>query len=587
MVKQIVKKLSTMRVDIKNAGSTHNSVTIKSKNAKISKPSWFTNTQGVGQIVESYEPKQEIKIKAIKSGKLILNFRGPWLRHKDKRIPLWIDYKSINIDGKEILAKPVAAWHDAPFHHEMAVKDGQIVHIKIKQAYHPYSRTELKNIILKLNLGTKYEQPHVINKVYREISRKGIGHFLFHKTENDRCKKYYICGVRIWKKNVSIYKYLNAHVSMLVQAQAKKSEDLYASMLNHINAQFSQIERAINIQKTELSNQLNVQSAQLIDLKTEQMNQVSSEIQNHANNIANLINYQINTFRSAEDKAHHATHKMLNDDIKEVTNLLKAQEQLLNIQNQILSVQESASTKLDMLKEEQSKPAIKTYDHIISLGLNCEISYQIKMKFGTVESHLLSWAAVRSKKLVDIINNPHIIYSDEIEEMTHVNMWKCLTTNVAFHGRRLASQLKNADGSRNMEEVAREKEEVISRVKHLCDKFESIGQSFNTKLYCLGLHPSFLDCTNDELADFCMEVYYALVKKYNNVSLLIIAESSTRYLSALDNGINLYVRFISKFAPYNRATYPEFVDLNKGGEIFEEFRTRYISTRSKVYKFES
>ena len=81
----------------------------------------------------------------------MLTFQGPDMRFEGKRFPVWIDYKSIKIDGKEVLPSPVATWHGKPWHYEMLVKDGQVVSVEYEQQPHFYSRRELKWTILKLN----------------------------------------------------------------------------------------------------------------------------------------------------------------------------------------------------------------------------------------------------------------------------------------------------------------------------------------------------------------------------------------------------------------------------------------------------
>ena len=62
-------------------------------------------------------------------------------------MPVWIDYKSIKIDGKEILSSPIKTWHDEPYRYEMAVKDGQTIGVEIKQTSHEYTKAELNALI--------------------------------------------------------------------------------------------------------------------------------------------------------------------------------------------------------------------------------------------------------------------------------------------------------------------------------------------------------------------------------------------------------------------------------------------------------
>ena len=148
---QVANHLVSMRLDAKNKGDEKNTLIIQAQSTKVTQPAWFTNKQGIGSVLESNELKQIFTLTAIKDGMLQLSFRGADRRKDGKRFPLWIDYKSIKIDGEEILSTPVSVWHDKPYYYEMPVKDGQKITVEIEQIYHPYSKEELKDIILKLN----------------------------------------------------------------------------------------------------------------------------------------------------------------------------------------------------------------------------------------------------------------------------------------------------------------------------------------------------------------------------------------------------------------------------------------------------
>ncbi len=173
-VKQIYKQLSSFRVDAKNFGTADNALVVIAPKTKVSTPAWFANAQGKGSMIEGSELKQSISLKAIKSGKLQLTFKGPDRRANNVRYPLWIDYKSIKIDGKEILSSPVATWHDKPFKYEMPVKDGQVVKIAFKQQPHQYAKSELKDVILKLNPNNNYIKTN-IDKIVTKVAT-GIGY---------------------------------------------------------------------------------------------------------------------------------------------------------------------------------------------------------------------------------------------------------------------------------------------------------------------------------------------------------------------------------------------------------------------------
>ncbi len=290
--KAVKNSLQSFRIDIKNLGSAENAVSITAQNAQISTPAWFTNAQGIGQVVNGAGTKQKLTIKAIKSGTLQLNFRGQDKRNLDNtRFPLWIDYKSIKIDGKELLSAPVATWHDKPYRYEMPVKDGQQITVEFEQQPHPYTSDELKDIILKLNPNSTYIKQN-INKIAEQISGSAstlpeeknsrftsLKHFFYHKTETETCTKTYICGVRVCKKPADIYKFIDNRLAafsksidtkfaelskQLAQNSAKTQKDLlakiadsnkieqnnFASLQKDINNKFNGLEKEVELIKS-------------------------------------------------------------------------------------------------------------------------------------------------------------------------------------------------------------------------------------------------------------------------------------------------------------------------------------------------
>ena len=149
--RHILKQLKQARMDIKNVGTEENAIEIEAQDSTITAPGWFYDAQGRGQVLTNYADKGEIGISIITAGRLNISFLGPDMRSEGKRIPVWIDYKSIKIDGKEVLSSPIAVWHDKPWRYVMPVKDKQKVRVEYERQAHPYSREDLKETILRLN----------------------------------------------------------------------------------------------------------------------------------------------------------------------------------------------------------------------------------------------------------------------------------------------------------------------------------------------------------------------------------------------------------------------------------------------------
>ena len=174
----LLKQLLGARIDIKNYGNAKNSVEIEGDNIKTLAPKWFSDTDGIGKTIDISELTNKIKLKIINSGKLVMIFRGQDTKYDGKRIPVWTDYKSIKIDGKELLSEPVITWHDKPYKYEMSVKDGQEITLEVEQRYHEYPEDELKDIILKLNSTNGFIKDN-ISQIVSTI----------HKKDNVACRQ--------------------------------------------------------------------------------------------------------------------------------------------------------------------------------------------------------------------------------------------------------------------------------------------------------------------------------------------------------------------------------------------------------------
>lgn len=228
-----------------------------------------------------------------------------------------------------------------------------------------------------------------------------------------------------------------------------------------------------------------------------------------------------------------------------------------------------------------------TFTHLISIGMNCETRYQLKQKFGAIDSSLLEWAVVPPTHLVEVLKNPHLIFSGEIEEKRAYNMWHCNVTDITFHGKKTIQELLGEDGKPDEEKIAQEKEDVISRTKYLTDKFIRIAHSEETKLYILAIHPDFCKYTQKELRIFIQNISKTIQKIAVNASLLVITlDANRKFLKGLDNDNNIFIRTVNHFSPYDQATNLDLVDLQSWQEILSEFRLKNVRPDMKIYKFE-
>ncbi len=252
-IKNICHQLKHFRIDIKNFGNEKSVVEITAQNCKINAPAWLNNTQGQGQVVESSKKLQNITIKAIQDGKLVLSFKGQDKRFEGTRFPVWIDYKSIKIDGKEILSAPVATWHDKPYRYEMPVKDGQVINVEVVQQYHQYGKDELKDVILKLNPNSEYIKENIdklTDKIYKKITIK-----------NTTIQK----QIKLWQDKFSF-----THKIAPVMDLMQKNQAQTLRMLQEIQAKNTNLENKNSELKKEIEVLKGTFNTQLSDFKKQQ-----------------------------------------------------------------------------------------------------------------------------------------------------------------------------------------------------------------------------------------------------------------------------------------------------------------------------
>lgn len=133
---EFLRKYVECRIDVKNRGNEDNSVILEDCDDElvhVSNPKWLKNQEGSGTVFNSVKGSINLSLKCVNDGQLVINFRGIDYRDKNGvRIPIYIDYQEISVDGKTIVNNSRVSWHDNPFTYKKEVSDGQIVKISAK-----------------------------------------------------------------------------------------------------------------------------------------------------------------------------------------------------------------------------------------------------------------------------------------------------------------------------------------------------------------------------------------------------------------------------------------------------------------------
>ena len=132
---------STARIDIQlvpKGEGDFQVVSVSDDKASVWKPAWFQKG-GIGYQIQSHAEKLEIIAKTTVNGKINLYLRGVDIRYPNdnsKRIPYWIDYTKLVVNGNITLDKVTPAWHDKPYGYNMEVKAGDEIKIQVEWVSH-------------------------------------------------------------------------------------------------------------------------------------------------------------------------------------------------------------------------------------------------------------------------------------------------------------------------------------------------------------------------------------------------------------------------------------------------------------------
>ena len=103
---------------------------------RISRPAWFTNAGGVGCVISGRSGAMRLRLQCIGAGILKFYLRSAYYDWEDGyREPYWVTYTSFVLDGTEMLARAVDAWHDEPFTFQREVEDKEEIEVRLN--WHP------------------------------------------------------------------------------------------------------------------------------------------------------------------------------------------------------------------------------------------------------------------------------------------------------------------------------------------------------------------------------------------------------------------------------------------------------------------
>lgn len=136
-----LEKYYTGRIDIQNYGINGNSIKIlecDDPNVVLKKLCINNETQGNGYAVQSTKTELTLKFECQGSGILNIRLRSKdykFTNGKEIRIPIFIHYKSLSINNKDLLSNDgELITHDKPYYKSEVVTDKQVITVQLKWA---------------------------------------------------------------------------------------------------------------------------------------------------------------------------------------------------------------------------------------------------------------------------------------------------------------------------------------------------------------------------------------------------------------------------------------------------------------------
>lgn len=220
------------------------------------------------------------------------------------------------------------------------------------------------------------------------------------------------------------------------------------------------------------------------------------------------------------------------------------------------------------------------FDHIISLGYNCEVTFRFLKYFKFEEPNLFNWTfSYTINDLIYALQDFEAIGSKDFAIPDP--LWECNATHIRFHGKADISYINNNMPSQEI--VNTDKKNLVERIKYLKEKFLKIAQNDDKKLYIYKIKDT-------DISDSVNEKINSIIKALNkhdakNYKLLIISEEKySKYFAKDDSYIYRTVKY---FADDNHIPDRKYFD-NGWDNIYEEYYQikNKNSKKKKKYKFE-
>ena len=192
------------------------------------------------------------------------------------------------------------------------------------------------------------------------------------------------------------------------------------------------------------------------------------------------------------------------------------------------------------------------YDHIISLGYNCEVSFRIKDFFGKLESYPFTWVYINNQipQFVDVLKNfDKLLLKKNNLSVVPWGMILDNKYNVLFHTKGDIREMFDQNHTPIKKILDLKISELKSRYKHLCFKFNDLLFSDDRTLFVIKI-----DCQNGydvkDIIKFVKKINLFFKCNYKSKKYLLLVVVENKFYNKIKkmNSKYIVVKYVKKFA---------------------------------------
>ncbi len=193
------------------------------------------------------------------------------------------------------------------------------------------------------------------------------------------------------------------------------------------------------------------------------------------------------------------------------------------------------------------------FDHIVSLGYNCEVSFRIQDYLqGSVESYPFTWAYILDQaSMGDILEkawNADIVGKQW--EVNGANMFVFSENKISLHSKGHDEKVRDDSGKIIKEWEQKALSELKSRMSHLCEKFKMLSTGGESVLFLMKIKSA----TTQEMAEYIKQTASFLSNhfqkdKYFYVAVVEEKTAIEELEKIFDSRDNMAIDSVKQFAP--------------------------------------